>query len=164
VNHREHVDAWLGVGFARLPHDQKVAALERAFSAMWIRARATLGEVTLAAIGERVLVQARDTYPFLAGVTVERDGLRCDPLLREHAEPPTAAMDEAVRRLLVDLLTLLGNLTAEIMTPALHDALDRTPSPKPKAKPKPERKPKAKAKPKPKPKPKKKSSSRGKTK
>lgn len=114
------VEHWLGTGFATLPIEQQLAAIERGINALWVRARGTLGDVTLGAIGERVLVHAQERFPFLSGALLDREGLRCSDV----KAPSSQALDEAARYLLVELLTILGRLTAEILTPALHEELD----------------------------------------
>lgn len=122
MNHEESVERWLGVSFATLPTALQLAALERGFAALWLRARGTLGDVTLGAIGERVLAHAQDRFPFLAAATLTRDGLRCT----EVKAPSSEVVEAAARYLLVELLMILGRLTAEILTPALHDELENT--------------------------------------
>jgi hypothetical protein len=119
MKHEEIVEHWLGPSFATLPMEQQLAALERGFTALWTRARGTLGDVTLGAIGERVLVHAQERFSFLDGATLAKEGLRCSDV----KPPSSAVMAEATRYLLVQLLTILGRLTAEILTPALHDEL-----------------------------------------
>lgn len=103
-------------------------ALERGFSALWRRARETLGDVTLLAIADRVMVQARERYPFLADARLTAAGLTCGETLRRASVPPHT-MHDAVRDLLVQFLVVLGNLTAEILSTPLHEELAQTPRP-----------------------------------
>src|SRR5690242_15312956 len=57
--HRAFVEAWLRTaGGATV--DQLVALFEEAFDALWSRAYVTLGEVTLIAIVDRVVIDAGD--------------------------------------------------------------------------------------------------------
>ena len=134
MGHRESVHAWVGDDFARLTHDERVTALERSFTALWRRAAHTLGEVTLGVICDRVMTQARQKFPFLGSAVLDHDGLKCDALRAAPRAPAANEMEAAMSLVLVELLTVLGNLTAEIMTPALHETLAGTPPPGAKAK------------------------------
>lgn len=123
--HAEQVAAWLDARLRGATPEQRVLAFQQAFDALWERAAATLGEVTLTAIAERVLQDARDGHPMMASVRVRAHGIECEQL-RSHA----ASLDgddllNAARQVLVEYLTVLGNLTAEILTPGLHAELGR---------------------------------------
>jgi len=121
---REHqllVDGWVErvrAGSA----EALIRAFERLFAALWDRSHLTLGEVTLTAITERVLHTATERYPMLASIEVTTSGLRCDGL-RTQQGLPLAEVTEGIRFVLVEFLTVLGNLTAQILTPALRSEL-----------------------------------------
>jgi hypothetical protein len=127
ADHGECVDTWLERTAAGLSPEQEVALLERALAALWSRARRTLGELTLATIVDRVLTSAAVAHPIVAGMRMEANRVSCDELRRRAATLPDGATRAAIRDLLVEWLTVVGNLTAEIMTPALHDALRDVP-------------------------------------
>ncbi|HZU97445.1 MAG TPA: hypothetical protein VFF73_12165, partial [Planctomycetota bacterium] len=57
-------------------------------------------------------------------VQVEPDGVHFEAL-RKSLDPSNAQATEAFRFVLVELLTVLGNLTDDIITPALHSALSK---------------------------------------
>jgi hypothetical protein len=119
-DHIAAVDTWLETA-ASQPTAQLLDLFERAVAAIWRRAQRALGEVTLTAIADRVLHVSRERHPLLSRVEVERGVVRADAL---RAGGPTR--DEvlaAMRFLLVEWLTVLGSLTAEILTPALHAEL-----------------------------------------
>jgi len=123
--HRAAVDAWLAqaidhassIEICRLFH----AALER----IWSRGATTLGTVTLTAIGERVLHTAIERYPFLTAVTPlpNGSGRVRDTLYERLAHVPRATLIEGLRFGMIELLTVIGALTAEILSQELHDAL-----------------------------------------
>jgi len=120
--HRAAVAAWLG----RTPAEPKalLAAFEQAFAALWQRTRLTLGDVTMTAIVDRVLHVAEEQFPALASLELEEAGVRW----REPSPPAGASPDrlaEGIEFVLVEFLTVLGNLTAEILTPALHAELSK---------------------------------------
>ncbi len=122
-DHGAQVDAWMARATEGLTPEQLVAAVDQGFSALWRRAHQTLGEVTLTAIADRVLHNAAELHPALAGVALEGEGLRCDDLRHRAASLPREQLTAGLRFVLVEFLTVLGNLTAEILTPALHAEL-----------------------------------------
>jgi hypothetical protein len=92
---------------------------------MWQRAQVTLGEVTLAAIVDRVLYTAAARFPALDTLKVDADGVHFDELKARIESLDEDALRQAVQFAMVEFLTVLGHLTAEILTPALHLALSR---------------------------------------
>jgi hypothetical protein len=121
--HVECVEAWLDRAAKTLAPAQLVTLFERALAALWRRAEVTLGEVTLTAIVDRVLYTASETYPFLSALKVEDAGIGFDGFREQGAH--LANLPEAVRLVLVEFLTVLGHLTDEILTPALHAELSK---------------------------------------
>jgi hypothetical protein len=123
LDHRACVNAMAERMSDQLPPGQQLNVFEAAFNAVWRRAQLTLGEVTLTAIVNRVLYITSERYPVLADLRLSADGIDCAELnqrLARIARPPLA---EGLHFVLVELLTVIGNLTAEILTPALHEAL-----------------------------------------
>ena len=125
TNHRALVNAWLEREGTAASGEDLLPLFARGFDAMWRRAHVTLGDVTLTAIADRVLYTATERFPLLSTIKVEAAGLQLQ-LLREHAaRHPSAQLTEGLHFILVEFLTVLGNLTAEILTPALHTELWR---------------------------------------
>jgi len=128
ANHAAYVKAWLG-GAAksakRRAPAQLISLFEQALSALWQRAQVTLGEVTLTAIVDRVLYAASEKYSFLSTLKIEGTGIRFDEFRQKGASQHDEDLSESVRFVLVEFLTVLGNLTDEILTPALHAELAR---------------------------------------
>lgn len=128
VEENEHeacVDAWMARVVPGRSPVQLVDLLERAFAAMWARADLTLGEVTLGAILDRVLYNAAETHHVLSALKVEPSGLRCTELRQRAPALSDHQLADGMRFVLVEFLTVLGSLTAEILTPALHAELSR---------------------------------------
>ena len=90
--------------------------LRLGLQAIGSRAQQTLGEVTLGAIVDRVLYTARDLHPSLGAISLEATGFHFE-------DPQSAESANGLRFVVIELLTVLGSLTAEILTPALHAAL-----------------------------------------
>jgi len=121
TDHQTCVDGWLERQAEDLAVPQLIDLFDRALAAVWERAHRTLGEVTLTAIMDRVLHTAVERHSVLSALKLESAGIRSADLaahVRSGEE-----LTEAMRFLLVEFLTVLGNLTADILTPALHSEL-----------------------------------------
>jgi hypothetical protein len=102
--------------------DLLVAALR----AVWSRSRSTLGDVTLGALLKNVLETVVREHPILqrAGLRLDdRQVVVMDVSAFEHEAAARDLLLVATRRLLVELLSVFGQLTAEALTPGLHEAV-----------------------------------------
>jgi hypothetical protein len=124
-DHDACVSAWMRRAAKDLPSDRLVQAFEEAFGALWRRAHQTLGDITLTAIVDRVLYSGAERFPVLSALEVDATGLRCEKLRANARDVPPEQLVGALRFMLIEFLTVLGNLTADILTPALHSTLDR---------------------------------------
>lgn len=122
--HAAIVAAWVFAA-GRLPPDGLLRAFDRAFGALWLRALRTLGDVTLTAIVARVVVHSVEKFPELAPLAVDAAGLRADGLRKRVESSSPGVRAEALGFVLVEFLTVLGYLTAEILTSPLHAELTR---------------------------------------
>ncbi|HXI59718.1 MAG TPA: hypothetical protein VNO55_26810 [Polyangia bacterium] len=117
---------WLASAAANQTPKAVLRLFEAALGALCARAAATLGEVTLAAIAERVLHNASQSFPRLSSLKVEPTGgisfREFRELTRDWHDPD---LIRAVRFVLVEFLTVVGTLTAEILTPELYAELSR---------------------------------------
>lgn len=125
ARHQACVDLWMGVATKQVPSAQLIRRFERTIEALWRRAHVTLGDVTLAAIVDRVLYTAAARFPSLAALEVEPSGVRFEALKRQAEGLNQDELVHGIRFALVEFLTVLGHLTAEILTPALHSELSR---------------------------------------
>ena len=127
----EFVDTWL----ARRTHGLSAGQCSRLFaqaaSALFNRAHVTLGDVTVAAIAERVTATAAERFAFLEGLELwGGDVTGWDGL---HGRAETLEREEvlrAARFVVIELITVLDRLTAGILTPALRLELDRVGKPR----------------------------------
>ena len=124
-DHQASVDAWMDRNCRGAGTGPLLEHFDRALVVLWRRAGVTLGEVTLTAIVERVLFVASQRSPVLSSIKVEPSGPRCENLRERARGLPRDEIAEAIRFVLVELLTVIGNLTAEILTPALHAELSK---------------------------------------
>lgn len=123
--HEVLVDGWLERSRAKgLTRDSLMDLFEAAVLALWSRTSTTLGEVTLTAIAERILLHAAERYPAFASLTVEPDGRVRALGLRANADALNhLKLVEGMRAVLVEFLTVIGTLTADLMTDELHAEL-----------------------------------------
>src|ERR1700685_3959728 len=88
-SHAASVEAWLhrGTKGSTGPTTAElISLLERALGALWQRAEVTRGQVTIAAIVDRVIYTAAEKYPFLSPLKIEHSGITCDGLrAQRHA-------------------------------------------------------------------------------
>jgi hypothetical protein len=122
--HAACVDAWLERSAKGLAPEALLQLLETALGALWTQAQTTLGEVTLSAIAERVLYNAAEKFPLFSSLKVEPTGGISFHELRERIGSGNGSeLTKGSRFVLVELLTVIGSLTAEILTPELHSVL-----------------------------------------
>jgi len=117
------VAAWIERTAPGLSSEEHVQLFEMSLAAMWRRSQRPLGDVTVAAIMDRVVDAAIERFPILVGLRVEASGVSCLELRARTAEADGTQLLEAMRFVLVEYLTVLGNLTADIFTPALRAEL-----------------------------------------
>jgi hypothetical protein len=122
-NHVACVDAWITRRIED-PHSGLVDAFDETLDRLRLRAGATLSDITLVAILDRVVVNTGKKYPNFGGLSVEANGRIVVGSLRDPSID-RATLIAGMRFALVELLTVVGNLTAEILTPALHEQLSR---------------------------------------
>lgn len=132
--HAACVDGLLERSGKDLPPEVLLGLFEAALGALWRRTATTLGEVTLTAIAARVLYNASETFPLVSSLKVEPTGGISFRELRERISSVRGSeLTEGMRFVLVEFLTVLGNLTAEILTPELHSELSNVALPDTKA-------------------------------
>jgi hypothetical protein len=118
--HEICVDVWIEEQAKGLAADRLVPLFNQAFRALWQRTERTLGDVTARALADRAFHTGAGGQSLFSMFKVEDSGIRCVGL--GHGGAPEDLVVE-MRSLLVEFLTVLGNLTAEILTPALHQDL-----------------------------------------
>lgn len=120
------VDSWLET--AAKPNatpDYLTALWEQVLLLLWRRASLTLGEVTLAVIFDRVLLEVASRHPLAKHI---RFGESAPDLLALRAAGTTAeaaALRAGVRDFIISYISLLDALTAGILTPVLLKELEK---------------------------------------
>lgn len=129
LDHAGAVDAWLARSLDHASSIEIARLFHRALEAVWGRAVTALGVVTLTAIAERVLHNVVARHAFLA-VVDPRPAAGApwrEALYERLAVVPSAELIAGLRFGLVELLAVIGTLTAEILSPELHVALQEVP-------------------------------------
>jgi hypothetical protein len=121
-SHDEIVSAWLK-GAEGISSGGVLDLFEDGMQRMLRRVQPTLGETTLAAILARVLYTATERHPFLASLRVKTGGVDFDGVRDGLTAIPADDVTQATQFAMVEFLTVVGHLTAEILTPALHAVL-----------------------------------------
>ncbi len=70
-----------------------------------------------------MLYNAAAEFPLLSTIKVEATGVRYDDLRERVGGLNSSELAEGMRFVLVEFLMILGNLTSDILTPALHSEL-----------------------------------------
>jgi len=125
LSHAAAVDAWIAQVVDGADPAELVDLFRAAIEVLWGRTVTTLGSVTLIAIAERVLSTAAGRYSFLSVINPRPNGdARWKQQVRDRlAMVPRPELVEGLRFAFVELLTVIGRLTAEILSPDLHAAL-----------------------------------------
>jgi hypothetical protein len=134
ISSKGHHDAWVTAWLERIAKGsesaERLALFDHALAALWRRALPTLGELTLSAVVDRGLREATGKFPQLLSVRIEASGMDFRLVGETGSGACGGELAAALRFLLVQLLSSLGALTGETLTPALHDALARAVPPR----------------------------------
>lgn len=120
--HSKSVEDWENKAAKGLTPDQHVLLLEKAISAVEVRACVTLSSVTLMVVLERVLQKCCNDFPILSTVVLDPHFLSFEEL-HNNENYNSDDISQALRFLLLELLRVLGRITAEILTVPLHNQL-----------------------------------------
>jgi hypothetical protein len=125
-DHAAFVNAWVEHSTKGLSPELRLEVFEASLSALLDCARMTLGDVTLVAIMERVLYNATERFPFFSALKVEPNrGVDGQDLREQVTSLNASELMDGIRFVLVEFLTVIGNLTAEILTPELRVELSK---------------------------------------
>jgi hypothetical protein len=128
--HASVVSQWMELALTGPACGEIVPIFGRALLAIWDRAHVTLGEVSLRAITHRVLHRACARFPVLRSLALEPPPESFRALVDRGSDgADRAELLAAIQFVLTELLSLLGTLTAEILSAGLHEALLATPLP-----------------------------------
>lgn len=119
-NHAQVSEEWESKNIIGLSIDQQILLLEKGIHAIEQRALRTLSSITLMVIFDRVLYQGIEKFDILSEATIN-NGISIEALIRtDNNLDYKINLIEALRFLLIELLRVLGRITAEILTKPLH--------------------------------------------
>ena len=121
--HEEMVDACIKRLSQDLPPEKLGQVFGQLVGALWLRSSRTLSDVTLDAIFERALHISRQRFPILASFKLDHSELRTKGFHSPAESAGGSQLIEAFRYFLVTILTLIGNLTADILLTVLYQEL-----------------------------------------
>ncbi|HEV8725798.1 MAG TPA: hypothetical protein VGW77_34715 [Candidatus Binatia bacterium] len=124
-DHSDHVNKWMTQTAQDLSSDQLLELFEEVTQALWSRAHLTLGVVTLTAVMDRVLYNASERFSPFESLKVVPGGIDCQELRDRGEVLDGGDLREAMRFVVVEFLVVIGNLTGELLTPALHSELSK---------------------------------------
>jgi hypothetical protein len=135
-SHAAVVDAWIARSLHGSASADVLELFRAAFEGLWYRAATTLGSATLIAIAERVLATVAANHPFLLAISSRpnTDSRWKQQLHDRLSAVPVPELIAGLRFTLIELLTILGRLTAEILTLELHAAVTESVAGEPEAK------------------------------
>lgn len=124
-SHSDYVAFWMNQAAEGLSAEQLLQLFEQAMDALWKRAYVILGDVTLSAIMDRVLYLASEKFSPFESLKVEPTGIDFQPLRQQANVFDGREFAKSIQFVIVEFLAVIGNLTGEILTPALRSELSR---------------------------------------
>jgi len=122
-DHAKQVSAWMEHAVNEAPSTALLVLFEEAWRALWRRAESAVGEVALESIAQLVRANAVEKFPFLSPLKLKGPEVSYKALLGSASELKKAELQAALRFMLVEFLSVIGDLTDEILTPGLYDVL-----------------------------------------
>jgi hypothetical protein len=121
---REVADKVLNERIRQARKEEVLEIYEELLQTIWDRILPTLGRVTVIAIMERAIALTKGNFPIVERLEVSPDGLLFDDLRSSVSESELAAIREALRELVADLIDILAMLTGDILVDRLIKEID----------------------------------------
>lgn len=122
-SHANQVNEWDAKICAGLDLKSFVRTYECAIQAVENRSLITLSSVTLKVVVDRALNESIEKFALLSWATVEPERIDLSRLLEKCESYDPTEIRKALRFLLIKILNVLGNITADVLSPALHSEL-----------------------------------------
>lgn len=120
-DHIEYINAWQELAAKGLPSERLACLFGETLKKLSKRASHSLNKVTLMAIVKRVLYQSSGKYPVLSNLKVESTGIPSEQFKDQFSQVDPKELREAFRFFMEELLTILGDLTANILPTSLEE-------------------------------------------
>ncbi len=121
--HETQVALWEKKTFTRADARESALLFAKAIQAIERRAFETLSTITVSVVVDRALHETKEKFSILEAITSEREGIDFGDLLGGQVTGNRDQLKNALRDLLIELLNVFGNITADILTEPLHREL-----------------------------------------
>jgi len=122
--HAKHVDAWLESAAKGIRPQDLPGLFAAAWAALWRRAESAVGALALESIARLVQARAAERYPFLSALKLGSSEVSGATIL-DSAAPDAGRAREGLGFMLTELISVIGDLTDEVLTPGLYAELSR---------------------------------------
>ena len=108
-----------------VPSSALLVLFEEAWRALWRRSESAVGEVALESISQLIRANAVEKYPFLSPLILNGPEVSYKALLGSLEELDKNQLQEGLGLMLVEFLSVIGDLTDQLLTPGLYEVLSR---------------------------------------
>lgn len=120
--HGKIVSEWEKANGKDLSAEDLTLLYAKAIQAVEKKSLITLSSITVLVVVDRSIHEAKLHHPFLTEVKATPEGVNFSRFLK-LTDLSAEQQGVALRELLIDLLNVLGNITADILTSSLHSEL-----------------------------------------
>lgn len=120
--HIKMVEAWMKKNSA-LSDPELTQLLINGILAIRSKSLATLSNVTVTAVIDRILLECQEHFSVLSQITNDSKGLNFKDFSSKLMDFKPSETQEALKEFLLELLEVFGNITADILTISLHKDL-----------------------------------------
>lgn len=125
TDHARQVEAWLEHAAKDSTTYALLGLFETAWGALWRRSEGAVGEIVLESIAELIRGEAASRFPFLAPLSLKSAEVSFKALLEPAQAVEPQRLREALAFILTRFITVVGELTDQILTPGLYGELNR---------------------------------------
>lgn len=120
--HAKLIDDWEKAVATKIKQEQHIKLIEKAIKVVEARSLHTLSSITYSVIVDRVIHQSSKKYPLLLKTNLKSGSFNFKEVHQDNSHSRQMVL-EALRFLLLELLRILGRITAEILTTPLHQEI-----------------------------------------
>ncbi|MFI5361256.1 MAG: ATPase domain-containing protein [Elusimicrobiota bacterium] len=125
ADHQSFVDAWLETTPKSASPTELIELFASAWGVLWRRAEGAIGEVVLASIAALVRSDAVERHPFLSSLTLDSPIPSFKALIESAGALEEPELRDGLRFMLTEFITIVADMTDQIITQGLYDELSR---------------------------------------
>ena len=125
TDHAKYVNTWMARATKGRPAASVLEQFEGAWGRLWRRSESAVGEIVLVSIAEMIRSNGADRYPFLSPLKLGTADVSCNMLLQAKPALEKSELQEGLGFLLSEFVTVVGDLTDQIISPGLYQELSR---------------------------------------